>query len=333
VNLDDTPYQAAALRGSVHFEDASGNAAYQLEAGQTARIDPASATNYDVALDLTPDSWDSWNNDRDAALVQIAGASHPEGEDDGPGWNDLNYYGSWYDVPGVGMAWAPDGVDESFDPYGSGAWGYYTTAGYGWVSSYPWGWLPYHCGVWSHYAGNGWMWLPTGCGWGAGSGWYPYRPIRNAPVGYRPPFRPPPPRGRQHQPLTPALIAVNRGPFEHFRQLGAPRQAASTLVVSGVNVQPLPVEARPAYRSAGSFRSTYRGGSAAFPAQGFVNGAGSGSRGPVTGLAPRITPAPHVPTYVPAPRQSAPRPMAPPPPPPPASHASAPAAAPAGHGH
>ncbi len=327
VNLDSTPYLAAVLRGYAHFEDASGNATYELQANETASIDPAAATDYDIAQDVTPDTWDAWNADRDAARAQVAGASHPGGETTGPGWNDLNYYGSWYDVPGQGEAWAPDGVGENFDPYGSGAWGYYTGVGYGWVSGYPWGWLPYHCGLWNNYPGYGWMWRPGGCGWGRGAGWYPYSGIGSAPLRYRPPTRPLPPHGVRHPMASQALIAVNQGPAVRFRQLGEPRPAARALVVSGVPVQPLPVEARPTYQSvisAQGYRSTSSG---AGISQGGQSGYVTSGRvfTPGSGVSSRIPQPPHVPVYTPAPRASAPAPIA-------APHVSAPAGG-GGHGH
>ncbi len=331
VNLDAQPYEAALLSGSAQFTDDSGYAAYVLHANETAKIDPAAATNYDIVQDVAPDSWDAWNTDRDSARAQIAGATHPEGESGGPGWNDLNYYGSWYDVPGQGVAWAPDGVGQDFDPYGSGAWGYSTSAGYGWVSSYPWGWLPYHCGVWNFYPGNGWMWLPSSCGWGAGRHWRPYTPVRNAPPRYRLPFRPSPP-GQNRRPVSGslALIAVNQGPAVRFRGLGEPRPVTRALVVSGVRVQPLPLEPRPSYSSVGvvnGFRSTPESPGFSQPGQ-FSYGAGSRMLTPGSSAPPRITQAPRVSSS--PPHVSAPPTVAAPP----APHVAAPApSAPSGHGH
>ncbi len=336
VNLDATPYEAAALRGTVHFEDASGNAAYDLETNQTARIDPAAANNYDIALEVTQDSWDAWNTDRDEALSKIAGASHAGEANAGPGWNDLNYYGSWYDVPGEGMAWAPDGVGDDFDPYGSGAWGYYTTAGYSWVSAYPWGWLPYHCGLWNYQPNYGWMWRPAGCGWGPGRRWYPYSTVRGGGNVYRFPVRPSPPRGSRPTAPMQTLIAVHQGPAVRFRALGDPRPPARSLVVSGSPVQPLPVESRPGYRS-GVAPGTEPGGpgstqvGAGVPQFGYVTRGGAqgygASQGAASGFVPRIPTVPRT-VYTQPARPSAPAAM----PAPPAPHAAAPAA-PGGHGH
>lgn len=78
------------------------------------------------------------------------------------GVSDLNYYGSFLNVPGYGMAWQPYFAGAGWDPYMNGAWAFYPGAGYTWVSSYPWGWTPYHYGSWSNLPGYGWVWVPGG---------------------------------------------------------------------------------------------------------------------------------------------------------------------------
>ncbi len=80
----------------------------------------------------------------------------------GFGSSDLNYYGSFVDLPGCGNVWRPYFADAGWDPYGAGSWAYYSGAGYSWVSPYPWGWTPYHSGEWANCGGNGWGWRPGG---------------------------------------------------------------------------------------------------------------------------------------------------------------------------
>ncbi len=190
VDLDNTPFEAALVRGSAHFNNAGSDIGFEAKEGETAKIDPASPSAYDIEQDVAENSWDRWNTDRDGALSQLAenetNARVGNGPTDSPAWNDLDYYGTWYDVPGAGMAWAPDGVDASFDPYGSGSFSSFSGVGPTWVSGYPWGWLPYHCGGWNHFQSFGWMWQPgSGCGGFGGAGWYPYTGVHNGPPGYR----------------------------------------------------------------------------------------------------------------------------------------------------
>ena len=78
------------------------------------------------------------------------------------GANDLNYYGSFANMPGCGSAWRPYFASAAWDPFASGVWAWYPNAGYSWVSPYPWGWLPYHSGSWVSCGAAGWGWQPGG---------------------------------------------------------------------------------------------------------------------------------------------------------------------------
>ena len=68
-----------------------------------------------------------------------------------------------------------------------GAWMFYPGAGYMWVSSYPWGWMPYRYGAWNFVPGFGWAWCPGRTNW---SSWAPYTQVRTAPAGYVAPAPP-----------------------------------------------------------------------------------------------------------------------------------------------
>ena len=239
-NLDSAPYQVAVLRGAAHFE--GQGAEFEADAGQTATVGVAASGGSDVRNEVAKDSWDEWNADRDAVMTQLASgqtdARAGTGEEDSPAWNDLDYYGTWYDVPGAGMAWAPDGVDAGFDPYGSGAWGYYTGVGYTWVSAYPWGWLPYHCGSWRYFEGFGWLWQP-GAGY-RNAGWYPYTHLEHRPPGYSFPLRPSVPRPHTRltgapMPKSQPLLPVSRGSGFSFRQFGAARPEPRIFALGSTN--------------------------------------------------------------------------------------------------
>ncbi len=338
LDLDATPYQAAVVHGSAHFSNQASGVGFEAVAGETATLDPVSPTAYDLKQDVASDSWDQWNDDRDTALAEMASgetnARVGNGNGDESAWNDLDYYGTWYNVPGVGMAWSPDGVDTSFDPYGQGAWGYYPGSGYVWASAYPWGWLPYRCGGWSFYNQFGWMWQPGGgCGYG-GSGWYPYGGIHRAPGGYRLPLRPFDPRLRTRLggvplPRSHALTEVHRGQAFQFRQNGDARPeprafpVENALAFGGATAPTLPVVAVP---PAGQYRSgnAFNGGAGrGVSSEHISNGRAIFSPGARAFTPPpRALPAPRIPVSQP-PRFS--------PPPAAAPHMAAPA--PAAHGH
>jgi hypothetical protein len=242
VDMDTSPNAIAVLRGTAELD--TDGAGVPLQAGQTVTLDGESPAGYSVSAAIASISWDAWNSDRDAQLSAMASgetnARDGSTNADAGAWDDLDYYGTWYDVPGVGEAWAPDGVNADFDPYGAGAWGYYTGVGYTWVSAYPWGWLPYHCGIWSHYNQFGWLWQPGACGTYDGGGWFPYTAVFNPPHGYRLPryrtIHPFDPRLRTHLggvPLPPlqAYQSVSRGPQFKFRALGGARSEPRPLPV------------------------------------------------------------------------------------------------------
>ncbi len=86
------------------------------------------------------------------------------------GYDDLNAYGDWIDVPPYGMVWSP-AVSEGWAPYRNGSWVWEDGFGWTWVALEPWGWAPFHYGYWFSCAPNGWCWYPPGLG--LGPVWYP----------------------------------------------------------------------------------------------------------------------------------------------------------------
>lgn len=206
INLDEPPAKVAVVTGGAQVERApsvEGAGGYRVDvrAGETFAADVSDYSRYYLTHEISPDSWDSWNEERDQAAVDQTGdrttARDNFAGDQGYGWSDLDANGSWYDVPGQGTVWQPAvAADPGFDPYGFGSWVWSPGAGYVWASGYGWGWTPYRCGNWSYWGGFGWGWMPgANCGFG-GSGFggpvYVINIIR-PPLGYRP--RPIPVRG------------------------------------------------------------------------------------------------------------------------------------------
>jgi hypothetical protein len=73
--------------------------------------------------------------------------------------DDLDEYGSWVMVSGIGWSWRPV-VSAGWRPYYHGYW-YHSRGGcLTWVSYDPWGWGPYHYGRWAFDNGYGWVWVP-----------------------------------------------------------------------------------------------------------------------------------------------------------------------------
>jgi hypothetical protein len=72
--------------------------------------------------------------------------------------DDLDEYGSWVMVSGIGWSWRPI-VTAGWRPYYHGYWDHRGGC-LTWVSYDPWGWGPYHYGRWAFDPGYGWVWVP-----------------------------------------------------------------------------------------------------------------------------------------------------------------------------
>jgi hypothetical protein len=253
VTMDNPPGRLAVFSGNAHIEGANGAVAVDLHGGESIALNGADPSGYEVAESIEPDSWDSWNSDRDQALTTEAatqnGASTDLGQSQNPAWNDLDANGNWYNVPGQGYVWSPyDAASAGFDPYGYGNWMYTSGYGYLWASGYPWGYLPYQCGAWNFYDGFGWGWAPGmgGCMPWWGMGFYGGPNIGFAPAGYPRVSRPLPP----HQPAPGRpipMVAVSRRAAFVSSALPA-RNVNTPVTIAGNTVQALrPLPSRPIY--------------------------------------------------------------------------------------
>jgi len=300
VNLDNPPGELAVFSGNAHLERAGG-AALELHGGQSAIASSSDPSQYILSESIEPNSWDTWNSDRDQELTTVAtartGAANSLPESKNPAWNDLDASGNWYNVPGQGSVWSPyAAASPGWDPYGNGYWMWTPRFGYIWVSGESWGYLPFQCGAWNYFNDFGWGWAPGGCQtwWGGGGGWnfnIGYMPSR-----YRLPLRPHPirphpgdPRGVDTHPLKGgfaglpgnAIVPVNRGPMRGEDGLSA-RGRTGIVTIGGHPVEPLrPVMSqRPQYDHITNgpinhSQPAYPGGtmpSGQRPASGFVPG-------------------------------------------------------------
>lgn len=74
-----------------------------------------------------------------------------------------NQYGEWIYDDLYGYVWRPFYNDYypwgSWQPYFYGRWSSYAGQMF-WVPEEPWGWVPYHLGVWQWDEKRGWFWMP-----------------------------------------------------------------------------------------------------------------------------------------------------------------------------
>ena len=265
INLDNPPGELAVFSGNAHLER-GGALALDLHGGESVALNGADPSRYNLAESIEPDSWDTWNSDRDQVLSEEAtaktGAANSQPNSGNPAWNDLDANGNWYNVPGEGYIWSPyEAADAGWDPYGNGSWMWTPGFNYIWVSGDPWGYMPYQCGAWNYYNSFGWGWAPGMCNpwWGGG---YFGPNIGYGPGGYRPPVRP------RHRPVRPVgraiagqggklapypLVPVSHRPSGVTGGLPA-RDRNASVEIAGHVLQPLRplASARPSYDRTGS---------------------------------------------------------------------------------
>jgi hypothetical protein len=197
VEMADPTATLAVFSGDVQVDGDSGILA--VSKNHTATFDLTDDDHSNLAKNLEPDPYDTWDKQQDQYHQQYASNSYSSYSPYAYGTSDLNYYGSFSNVPGYGTVWQPYFAGAGWSPFLNGAWAFAPGFGYGWVSSYPWGWTPYHYGSWVYLPSNAWAWQPGGS-W---AGW-------SAPRIVHPPSNfvaPQPPSSGQR------IVAVNQGPM------------------------------------------------------------------------------------------------------------------------
>jgi hypothetical protein len=167
LEMADAQARLAVFNGDVPVEGSFGKV--DVAKNHTLTFDLADQSRYTSTRWVDDDPYDAWDKQQDQyqqRYANNAGYSNPSPYSYGT--SDLNYYGSFSNVPGYGTMWQPYLAGAGWDPFMNGAWAYYPGYGYGWVSGYPWGWTPYYSGSWAFVPGYGWMWEPGGAWFGLG---------------------------------------------------------------------------------------------------------------------------------------------------------------------
>jgi len=208
VRLEVTPNEAklAVMHGDAVVQDASGTTTVNKK--ETMTFNLAEETPPVIAKKVAEQPLDSWDHDAVQYHQSYANASAFGNSPYAYGTNDLNYYGSFINGCG-GSMWRPYFTGAGWDPYGSGAWAYYPSAGYSWVSPYPWGWTPYHYGSWSFCQGIGWGWRPGGSWMGLANNSFVSAPAQGNSLLASGTARPHPPIAPPAVARTSNLVGVN----------------------------------------------------------------------------------------------------------------------------
>jgi hypothetical protein len=164
-----------------------GGNSYNLNAGQRGAFAGTDTLSYDVSDVGGYDDFDNWCHSRDEAEDRSQSADYVS--TDVTGYEDLDAYGQWENVPDYGEVWVPGGVPVGWAPYHFGHWVWIEPWGWTWVEDEPWGFAPFHYGRWAFY-GAGWVWVPgprvvhpfyapalvVFVGFGANVAWFPLGP-------------------------------------------------------------------------------------------------------------------------------------------------------------
>ncbi len=168
------------------------NGTVQFEAGtQTIKLAKDRVLNYDsntsqasaVQRGIEVDDWDRWTQARDTQTELAMRDQAVRPQRSLAGWDDLNTYGEWANIPGYGYGWSPY-EPMGWSPYSMGMWSMYPGWGMTWIGGEPWGWIPYHYGSWNYASGFGWFWMAGGSpywspalvSWYSGPGWIGWAP-------------------------------------------------------------------------------------------------------------------------------------------------------------
>ena len=134
-----------------------GGESYSVHANETGTFAGADQLNADIVGLGNDDDLERWSEERDRRDDHATARRYVS--DDVVGYEDLDEYGRWRDVPEYGTVWFPQVATAGWAPYRYGHWVYIQPWGYTWVDDQPWGFAPFHYGRWIAVRGA-WGWVP-----------------------------------------------------------------------------------------------------------------------------------------------------------------------------
>jgi hypothetical protein len=175
--------------GEAEFTSDGASAPTPVRMGQSARVSGTNPAALDIGALPPPGEFDLWCEARDRGEERAQSVRYVSRGT--IGYEDLDAYGVWREVPPYGWVWVPR-VAAGWAPYRSGYWAWVEPWGWTWIADEPWGFAPFHYGRWA-YAGGGWLWVPGamaprpvyapalvafvgGAGFTAGVAWFPLGP-------------------------------------------------------------------------------------------------------------------------------------------------------------
>ncbi len=137
---------------------AGQSGAFNVRPGQMGRFTGVDPVAQEISGAPPLDAFDGWTRDRDMREDRATMSARYVPREM-VGYEDLDGYGRWVNVPPYGMVWQPTTVAVGWAPYHYGHWAWVEPWGWTWIDDAPWGFAPFHYGRWAFGAG-GWLWVP-----------------------------------------------------------------------------------------------------------------------------------------------------------------------------
>ena len=150
----DQPERIAVFEGSARF--VGGTVDVAINAGDAAVISGTQTLTASIEKAAT-DEFTRWCRSRDYDERRLAAPYRISPQM--TGYEELDEYGSWREVPQYGEVWFPRRVDAGWAPYREGHWVWIEPWGWSWVDDEPWGFAPFHYGRWAQIEDQ-WAWIP-----------------------------------------------------------------------------------------------------------------------------------------------------------------------------
>ena len=157
INVDADRAMTFVITNQGQADIAGGGSNFPVYARQMVRLSGTDTLSQEITPVPPPDSFDAWCRERERREESMTSARYVPREM--IGYEDLDAYGTWRNVPPYGWVWAPSTVAYGWAPYHNGRWAWVEPWGWTWIDEAPWGFAPFHYGRWA-FAGGIWLWVP-----------------------------------------------------------------------------------------------------------------------------------------------------------------------------
>ena len=159
INADgDNSVSSLVVRAGDAEVTAGQAGAFNVRPGESGRFAGVDTVSQEISGAPPLDGFDAWTRDRDMREDRATMSARYVPREMA-GYEDLDGYGRWVNIPPYGMVWQPTTIAAGWAPYHNGHWAWVDPYGWTWIDDAPWGFAPFHYGRWA-YAGGAWLWIP-----------------------------------------------------------------------------------------------------------------------------------------------------------------------------